>query len=163
MFQFRRRLYIILSALTPFLLFQFYILHLLTDGNDDTEQIAYQLGTTFDSVMRHAPKDLAKPVKEDRPLPFSWSACLLIKDNNIILPEWLAYHYRKLFKERNNLHHSTVVDNTTPQYSSPENLTWLSQFVKLVGKEKALDLTQRIHLHEVWELEKNFLKLKFKE
>jgi len=69
----------------------------------------------------------------------------------------------KLFKERNNLHHSTVVDNTTPQYSSPENLTWLSQFVKLVGKEKALDLTQRIHLHEVWELEKNFLKLKFKE
>mmetsp|Transcript_34442 Transcript_34442/g.70454 ORF Transcript_34442/g.70454 Transcript_34442/m.70454 type:complete len:450 (-) Transcript_34442:107-1456(-) len=449
MFQFRRRLYIILSALTPFLLFQFYILHLLTDGNDDTEQIAYQLGTTFDSVMRHA--DLAKPVKEDRPLPFSWSACLLIKDNNIILPEWLAYHYtvlplrrlivgvdpssnfdpqpifdmyatigmnitvwknhsywidgrkfhekkefhpdedfyklehsyryiqdrlvyhqkifysqclrtlksenrtwttvidtdeylafnyydplergvtwcvnnatcdeeyldtirggthfrtklnqsataaeyiaknvgqkvpsgvnprlssvddkfdnpdepcivlsrylfvskesdkegiqrgvdegfnatnfntlrfrhrsslavaqtgkcivdasrspsnlikgphrlygkectggnahvhnaamsfrvhhyvgswesfrlrgEKLFKERNNLH-SAVVDNTTPQYSSPENLTWLSQFVKLVGKEKALDLTQRIHLHEVWELEKKFLKLKFKE
>ena len=64
----------------------------------------------------------------------------------------------KLFKERNNLHHSTVVDNTTPQYSSPENLTWLTQFVKLVGKEKALDLTQRIYLHEVWELEKNFLK-----
>jgi len=59
--------------------------------------------------------------------------------------------------------HSAVVDNTTPQYSSPENLTWLSQFVKLVGKEKALDLTQRIRLHEVWELEKNFLKLKFKE
>jgi len=27
---------------------------------------------------------------------FSWSACLLIKDNNIILPEWLAYHYTVL-------------------------------------------------------------------
>ena len=40
-------------------------------------------------MMRH-------PVKEDRPLPFSWSACLLIKDNNIILPEWLAYHYTVL-------------------------------------------------------------------
>eukprot|EP00984_Skeletonema_dohrnii_P032193 scaffold25805_cov78-Skeletonema_dohrnii-CCMP3373.AAC.1 len=25
-----------------------------------------------------------------------WSACLLIKDNNIILPEWLAYHYTVL-------------------------------------------------------------------
>lgn len=25
--------------------------------------------------------------------PFSFSACLLIKDNNILLPEWLAYHY----------------------------------------------------------------------
>jgi len=81
---------------------------------------------------------------------------------------WESFRLRgeKLFKERNKLdlvHHSAVVDNTTPQYSSPENLTWLSQFVKLVGKEKALDLTQRIRLHEVWELEKNFLKLKFKE
>ncbi len=29
--------------------------------------------------------------------PFSpWSACLLLKDNNIILPEWLAYHYTVL-------------------------------------------------------------------
>jgi hypothetical protein len=33
---------------------------------------------------------------EDRPLPFSFSACLLIKDNNILLPEWLAYHYTVL-------------------------------------------------------------------
>ena len=32
-------------------------------------------------------------VVEDRPLPFSLSACLIIKDNNILLPEWLAYHY----------------------------------------------------------------------
>lgn len=30
---------------------------------------------------------------EDRPLPFSFSACLMIKDNNVLLPEWLAYHY----------------------------------------------------------------------
>jgi len=30
------------------------------------------------------------------PLPFSFSACLLIKDDNIILPEWLAYHYTVL-------------------------------------------------------------------
>ena len=34
---------------------------------------------------------------QDRPLfPFSFSACLLIKDNNILLPEWLAYHYTVL-------------------------------------------------------------------
>ncbi len=30
---------------------------------------------------------------QEHPLPFSFSACLLIKDNNILLPEWLAYHY----------------------------------------------------------------------
>jgi hypothetical protein len=34
--------------------------------------------------------------EEDHSLPFSWSACLVIKDNNIILPEWLAYHYTVL-------------------------------------------------------------------
>ncbi len=33
---------------------------------------------------------------QERPLPFSFSACLLIKDNNILLPEWLAYHYTVL-------------------------------------------------------------------
>ena len=33
---------------------------------------------------------------QDRPLPFSFSSCLLIKDNNILLPEWLAYHYTVL-------------------------------------------------------------------
>lgn len=90
---FRRRLCVILSALAPFLLFQFYVLYAMTGRNNDTESIAYQLGTTFDSVIRQAPKRSAKPVEEDHPLPFSWSACLLIKDNNIILPEWLAYHY----------------------------------------------------------------------
>jgi len=33
---------------------------------------------------------------EDQPTPFSFSACLLIKDSNILLPEWLAYHYTTL-------------------------------------------------------------------
>jgi hypothetical protein len=28
--------------------------------------------------------------------PFSFSACLLVKDDNKILPEWLAYHYEVL-------------------------------------------------------------------
>ena len=33
---------------------------------------------------------------EDQQLPFTFSACLMIKDNNILLPEWLAYHYTVL-------------------------------------------------------------------
>ena len=28
--------------------------------------------------------------------PFTWSACLLVKDDNVILPEWLSYHYTTL-------------------------------------------------------------------
>jgi len=28
--------------------------------------------------------------------PFEWAACLLIRDDNKILPEWLAYHYETL-------------------------------------------------------------------
>ena len=68
-------------------------------GNSETERIAYQLGTTLDLVMMQAPiiqESTDNPVREDRPLPFSWSACLLIKDSNVILPEWLAYHYTVL-------------------------------------------------------------------
>ena len=30
--------------------------------------------------------------------PFTFGACLLIKDDNQILPEWLAYHYTVLIK-----------------------------------------------------------------
>ena len=62
------------------------------------------------------------------------------------------------FQNRNNHHKQIVLDNTTPRYSSPDNRTWLSQFAKLVGKEKALDLTQRIRLREEWKVEQNFLK-----
>jgi hypothetical protein len=40
-----------------------------------------------------SPSNQEAAIKEDRPLPFSFAACLLIKDSNIILPEWLAYHY----------------------------------------------------------------------
>uniref|UniRef100_A0A7S2PI85 Glycosyltransferase family 92 protein n=1 Tax=Skeletonema marinoi TaxID=267567 RepID=A0A7S2PI85_9STRA len=32
--------------------------------------------------------------------PFSFSACLILKDDNIILPEWLAYHYTVLPLDR---------------------------------------------------------------
>ena len=87
---------VILYALASFLLFQYYFIHKLANGKDATERIAYQLGTTFDTVIIQPSKVSIKPVEEDRPLPFSWSACLLIKNNNIILPEWLAYHYTVL-------------------------------------------------------------------
>ena len=43
--KFLRRLCVILSALAPFVCFQFYFLYKLTNGKDATEQIAYQLGT----------------------------------------------------------------------------------------------------------------------
>ncbi len=47
--------------------------------------------------------ELAQPTAEPESSTYQqtmqfapWSACLLIKDNNIILPEWLAYHYTML-------------------------------------------------------------------
>ena len=42
------------------------------------------------------------------------------------------------FKERNN-EQNTVIDNTT---GFSEGATWLARFVDLVGKDKALSLTQ---------------------
>eukprot|EP00984_Skeletonema_dohrnii_P003557 scaffold1199_cov150-Skeletonema_dohrnii-CCMP3373.AAC.7 len=44
--KFLRRLCVILSALAPFVCFQFYFLYKLTNGKDATEQIAYQLGSS---------------------------------------------------------------------------------------------------------------------
>ncbi len=59
------------------------------------------------------------------------------------------------FKKRNNQNH-LVVDNTTPRF---QNETWLSHFAKLVGTEKALDLTQRIRIREEWEVERKIMEL----
>ena len=61
---------------------------------------------------------------------------------------------KSIFEQRNNVE-NLVVDNTTPRYSSSGNSTWLIQFAKLVGgKEKALELTQKIRIREQLEMEK---------
>jgi hypothetical protein len=54
----------------------------------------YQSNITESTKTSHDGNDAGqKAITEDRQLPFAFSACLLIKDSNIILPEWLAYHY----------------------------------------------------------------------
>jgi hypothetical protein len=60
---------------------------------------------------------------------------------------------KSFFNQRNSIR-NVVVDNTTPRYSSTENSTWLTQFSKLVGKEKALQLTQEIRIREEEEMDK---------
>lgn len=52
---------------------------------------------------------------------------------------------KSTFDQRSN-QRNLVVDNTTTRYSLEENGTWLTQFAKLVGKDKALDLTQRARI-----------------
>ena len=60
--------------------------------------------------------------------------------------------------ESRNSHSRAVFDDTIWQYSSPAKKTWLSQFVNIVGKEKALDLTQRIRIREEWKAERNLFR-----
>ena len=62
------------------------------------------------------------------------------------------------FDKRNNVK-NLVVDNTTPRYSPSENSTWLTQFAKLVGKEKALELSQKIRIREEMEMNKVMAEL----
>lgn len=57
------------------------------------------------------------------------------------------------FNKRNSIK-NVVADNTTPRYSSSENSTWLTEFTKLVGKEKALELTQSIRIREELEMDR---------
>ena len=60
---------------------------------------------------------------------------------------------KSLFQKRNSIS-NLVVDNTTPRYSSSGNSTWLTQFANLVGKDKALELTQEIRIREELEMDK---------
>jgi len=62
------------------------------------------------------------------------------------------------FEKRNNVQ-NLVVDNTTPRYSSKGNSTWLTHFVKLVGKEKAVELTQNILVREQLEMDKLIIEM----
>lgn len=59
----------------------------------------------------------------------------------------------KVFFDRRNNVKDLVVDNTTPRYSPSENSTWLTQFAKLVGKEKALELSQNMRIREEMEMD----------
>ena len=47
-----------------------------------------------------------------------------------------------------------VVDNTTPQYIRQVEMVLLTQFAKLVGKEKTLEQTQKIRISEELEMDK---------
>ena len=62
--------------------------------------------------------------------------------------------------EKRNSWSNTVVDDTITRFTSPSNHTWLSQFAKIVGKEKALDLTQRLRIREEWDRERSLLMMK---
>ena len=86
--------------------------------------------------------------------------CLVVKNaiaNNAQLSfrvhhyvgSWESFGLRglKLFKERNNVT-NVITYNTTPYYTKGNVGTWLSQFSMLVGKERALNLTERIRLDE---------------
>ncbi len=57
------------------------------------------------------------------------------------------------FRKRNNIR-DLVIDNTTSRYSPSGNSTWLTQFARLVGKDKALELTQKIRIREELEMDK---------
>lgn len=74
---------------------------------------------------------------------------------------WESFRLRgvELFKQR-NYQERWVVDDTTPQYTAKEGTrTWLSQFATLVGgKEKALELTEKIRLREEREVEQYLIE-----
>jgi len=70
--------------------------------------------------------------------PFSWSACMLLKDDNRLLPEWLAYHYEILPLRR------IIVGVDPNSKSSPKHI--LEEFKNKAG----LDYT-------LWEYDDYFL------
>jgi hypothetical protein len=80
---------------------------------------------TFNSgtiTVRIGPNDQVRPQKLNHH-PFEFAACLIIKDNNQILPEWLAYHYTVLPLRR------LIVAVDPFSKTSPETI--LEQFRKI--------------------------------
>ena len=65
----------------------------------------------------------------------------------------------KAFFEKRNSVKNLVVDDTTPRYSPGGNSTWLTQFVILVGKEKAVELTQNTRVREQLEMDKLVMEM----
>ena len=62
------------------------------------------------------------------------------------------------FNKRNNKKY-LVVDNTTPRYSPEDKRTWLTHFETLVGREKAVNLTQKSRIRAELEMDKVIMEL----
>jgi hypothetical protein len=60
---------------------------------------------------------------------------------------------KSVFNKRNK-EKNLVVDNTTPRFSVTGKSNWLAQFVKIVGREKALELTQRLRTREEMKMDR---------
>jgi len=55
-------------------------------------QFSSLIQVTNSTIDKNSNDDDAMPILPDS-FSFPFSACLIIKDDNIILPEWMAYHY----------------------------------------------------------------------
>jgi len=62
------------------------------------------------------------------------------------------------FNKRNN-QKNLVVDGTTPRYLPEDKSTWLTQFATLVGREKAVNLTQQSRICAELEMDKVTMEL----
>jgi len=128
----------------------------------------YQLGKPIIDVSRYDGMDI---FNTHRPLRDSCTGSNAYVHNAVM--SFRVHHYvgswetfrkpgvdirgKKNFNQRNKVK-GLVLDKTTTRYFAEDakSTTWLTQFVKLVGKEKALELTQQIRVHEELEMEKMF-------
>lgn len=75
------------------------VLHMLNSIASQTERISKSLHRHMpdhDAPMPGDVRGLESQQKADENYPWTFSACLLIKDQNMLLPEWLAFHYTVL-------------------------------------------------------------------
>jgi len=94
---------ILLQSIAIFVVFEKFQLHaneklqlkLLNHGHGKEEVETFK-NTHHPKIDEPNLNAITGDIIQDRPLPFSFSACLLVKDSNILLPEWLAYHYTVL-------------------------------------------------------------------
>ena len=120
-----------------------------------------QPGKSIVDVSRYGGNPILSPhrlhrkcLTENRAYPDNYQMSLRVHH---YVGSWESFRLRGYdqFEQRNKLA-SWVVDDTTPKYtaSGDGTISWLSQFAALVGREKALELTEKIRVHEEREVER---------
>eukprot|EP00956_Cyclotella_meneghiniana_P013900 scaffold20384_cov72-Cyclotella_meneghiniana.AAC.3 len=130
---------------------------------------SYQLGKCMVDVSRYDGREVPNPQRIMGDLctgsnGYAYNAAMSFRIHHYI-GSWETFRQpgfdmrgTSFFKKRNNVK-NLVLDTTTPRYSSSGNSTWLEQFVKLVGKGKAIELTQSIRIREQLEMNKLVMEM----
>ena len=95
----KKLMVLLVSVCITISIHQLYLHTSLTSQEGDSRHFSMASEQSFQkkesAISKNEDIDSVKSrlLENDKQFPFTFSACLLVKDDNQLLPEWLAYHY----------------------------------------------------------------------